>query len=103
MLPKTWEKYLIDLNVTWITEKDLLWADYVFLSAMNIHKHSPKILRKHGMLVSAGFIMGFDHDTPNILPTVLLVRLMFGGLAVGGVNYMLVKLNTLLRIPTSAL
>jgi len=40
MLPPTWQKKLIDLNVTPLKTKDLLWADYVFLSAMNIQKDS---------------------------------------------------------------
>jgi hypothetical protein len=34
MLPSQWEKRLVDLNVADLKEKDLKWADYVFLSAM---------------------------------------------------------------------
>ena len=30
MLPEAWEKRLIDMNVTQLTEKDLAWADYVW-------------------------------------------------------------------------
>ena len=40
MLPRDWEKRLIDMQVTALEEKDLLWADYVFISAMWIQKES---------------------------------------------------------------
>ena len=38
MLPATWKKRLIDLNVTDLTPKDLGWADYVFISAMTVQR-----------------------------------------------------------------
>lgn len=40
MLPKTWHKKLVDLNVSRLTTKDLIWADYVFISAMYVQKES---------------------------------------------------------------
>lgn len=42
MLPPAWEKRLIDLNVTDLTEKDLAWADYVFISAMAVQRESAR-------------------------------------------------------------
>jgi radical SAM superfamily enzyme YgiQ (UPF0313 family) len=36
LLPQDWEKKLIDINVSRLEDKDLLWADYVFLSGMSI-------------------------------------------------------------------
>ena len=42
MLPKEWEKKLIDMNVTVLKDEDLKWADYVFISAMVVQKDSVK-------------------------------------------------------------
>ncbi|MBA7472631.1 Hopanoid C-2 methylase [subsurface metagenome] len=42
MLPNEWEKKLVDINVTSLTDKDLKWADYVFISAMVVQKNSVK-------------------------------------------------------------
>jgi radical SAM superfamily enzyme YgiQ (UPF0313 family) len=40
MLPESFEKKLIDMNVTPLHDHDIKWADYVFLSAMYIQKDS---------------------------------------------------------------
>ena len=40
MLPEKWEKRLVDMNTTKLSNRDLLWADYVFLGAMIIHRQS---------------------------------------------------------------
>jgi radical SAM superfamily enzyme YgiQ (UPF0313 family) len=42
MLPEEWSRRLVDLNVTKLTEKDLKWADYVFISAMVVQKNSAR-------------------------------------------------------------
>lgn len=42
LLPAHYEKKLIDLNVTTLKDKDLLWADYVFVSAMVVQKESAR-------------------------------------------------------------
>jgi radical SAM superfamily enzyme YgiQ (UPF0313 family) len=40
MLPDSWEKKLIDLNIEDLNDRDLEWADYVFLSGMYVQKQS---------------------------------------------------------------
>jgi radical SAM superfamily enzyme YgiQ (UPF0313 family) len=40
MLPEEWNKKLIDMNASDLKEKDILWADYVFISAMSIQSES---------------------------------------------------------------
>lgn len=67
MLPKEWEKKLIDMNVSALTEKDLERADYVFISAMVIQKKSAiEVIRrcnKLGIKVVAGgplFTTGYE-------------------------------------------
>jgi radical SAM superfamily enzyme YgiQ (UPF0313 family) len=40
MLPKEWPKRLVDLNVRRLTDRDLVWADCVFVSAMAVQRES---------------------------------------------------------------
>jgi radical SAM superfamily enzyme YgiQ (UPF0313 family) len=40
ILPSGWEKRLVDLNVRKLTEDDLAWADYAFISAMAVQRSS---------------------------------------------------------------
>jgi len=40
MFPDSWEKKLVDMNITTLTDRDLRWADYVFISAMDVQRKS---------------------------------------------------------------
>jgi len=40
MLPDTWQKKLVDLNISKLVTSDIQWADYIFISAMYIQKES---------------------------------------------------------------
>lgn len=40
LLPKSWSKRLVDLNVSRLRESDLQWADYVFISGMTVQRDS---------------------------------------------------------------
>jgi radical SAM superfamily enzyme YgiQ (UPF0313 family) len=67
MLPREWNTKLVDMNVTHLMDEDLEWADYVFLSAMSVQKHSVKEViercNKAGVSVVAGgplFTTGYE-------------------------------------------
>lgn len=68
MLPKAWNKKLVDMNVSELHAKDILWADYVFISAMYIQKESvSKVIEecvKYKVKIVAGgplFTQEFDN------------------------------------------
>ena len=58
MLPGEWEKRLVDLNVTKLTTTDLIWADYVFISAMIVQRDDARAViarcKEAGVKVVAG-------------------------------------------------
>ena len=58
MLPKEWEKKLVDMNTVNLSDRDLKWADYVFISAMAVQKNSVRNIikrcKKLGRRIVAG-------------------------------------------------
>jgi radical SAM superfamily enzyme YgiQ (UPF0313 family) len=67
MLPPEWEKRLVDLNVTGLTQADLAWADYVFVSAMIVQRDSVRTLiarcKEAGVkVVAGGPLFTMEHD-----------------------------------------
>ena len=58
MLPEEWAKNLVDLNVTRLPDSSIKWADYVFISAMEVQKESVKKViaqcKKLGAKIVAG-------------------------------------------------
>jgi radical SAM superfamily enzyme YgiQ (UPF0313 family) len=90
MLPDEWEKKLVDMNTATLIDKDLKWADYVFISAMVVQQNSAREVINRckkfgtktvcgGPLFSAGYEeFGFDDidhlifsEAENILPLFL--------------------------------
>jgi radical SAM superfamily enzyme YgiQ (UPF0313 family) len=68
MLPEAWQKKLVDMNVSTLRTNDILWADYVFISAMYIQKESVnnviKDCLKHKKKIVAGGPL-FTQDFEN--------------------------------------
>jgi len=58
MLPDDWEKRLVDLNVTALTDADLAWADIAMISAMGVQEDSAREIlarcRATGVMTVAG-------------------------------------------------
>jgi radical SAM superfamily enzyme YgiQ (UPF0313 family) len=59
MFPPSWNKRLVDLNITSFLTSDIQWADYVFISAMYIQKESvntiiAECLKQHTKIVAGG-------------------------------------------------
>ncbi|MBN2639317.1 MAG: B12-binding domain-containing radical SAM protein [Bacteroidales bacterium] len=65
LLPESWSKKLADLNLEELNPKDLSWADFVFLSAMNVQEESVKEVvgqcKRAGVPVVAGGSL-FTHE-----------------------------------------
>lgn len=67
LLPEEWNKKLADSNVEELKEDSLKWADYVFLSAMNVQEVSVKEIiekcNKAGVkIVAGGPLFAHDHE-----------------------------------------
>ena len=58
ILPGEWEKKLVDMNTAKLKDKDIMWADYVFISAMAVQKESARevisMCKAAGVKVVAG-------------------------------------------------
>jgi radical SAM superfamily enzyme YgiQ (UPF0313 family) len=67
MLPSQWERRLVDINVKPLLDKDIQWADYVFLSAMNVQEESVREViaqcrKNNTKIVAGGPLFTHEHD-----------------------------------------
>lgn len=72
MLPEPWNKRLVDMNVRNLEESDILWADYVFISAMiaqkdSAHRVIAQCRRLGAKIVGGGpLFRSFRDDFPDV-------------------------------------
>ncbi len=72
MLPESWGKKLVDLNVSRLVDSDILWADYVFISGMSVHDKSfRQVVRRCNQLgakvVAGGPLVTMEYmDFPGV-------------------------------------
>jgi radical SAM superfamily enzyme YgiQ (UPF0313 family) len=58
MLPESWDKKLIDMNTDELKDEDILWADYVFISAMSVQSNSAEEIIKRCIELQKKIIAG---------------------------------------------
>ena len=58
MLPESWEKRLVDMNVASLKDDDLNWADYVFISAMAVQRQSVDSIIKRCKQIGVRMVAG---------------------------------------------
>jgi radical SAM superfamily enzyme YgiQ (UPF0313 family) len=58
ILPRDWNKKLVDLNVSKLKDQDIKWADYVFISAMSVQSDSVAMIIKQCKHLNARIVAG---------------------------------------------
>jgi len=58
MLPKDWNLKLIDMNANQLMDDDILWADFVFISAMSIQSESANEVIQRCKSLNAKIVAG---------------------------------------------
>ena len=72
MLPDSWDKRLVDMNVRPLADESLRWADYVFISAMTVQRPSAQEViercRQMGVKTVAGgpLFTSYHDDFPEV-------------------------------------
>lgn len=77
MLPEEWNKKLIDMNASQLKDGDILWADYVFISAMSIQSESAKqVIERcktlHTKIVAGGPLFTSSSDDYQLVDHLVL-------------------------------
>ena len=58
MLPKEWQVTLVDMTITELTDRQIRWANYVFISAMDIHRSSVQTIIRRCKKIGAKMVAG---------------------------------------------
>ena len=58
LLPREWEKRLVDMNVAQLSRRDLEWADFVFISAMTVQREATRKVVERCSQVGARMVAG---------------------------------------------
>jgi len=58
MLPQFWKLKLVDMNVTELIDRDIKWADFIFLSGMNVQLNSFRDVIKRSNLLGTKLVAG---------------------------------------------
>jgi radical SAM superfamily enzyme YgiQ (UPF0313 family) len=66
MLPASWEKRLVDMNVRSLTAADIDWADIVFASAMHIQKESLEEVIQRSKASGKRVVVGGPHASVRL-------------------------------------
>ena len=71
MLPEEWQKKLVDMNITTLTDEDIKWADYVFISAMIVQQEAVKEViarcgELHAKIVAGGPLFTTGYEQLNL-------------------------------------
>jgi len=77
LLPKKWERKLVDLNIEMLKEKDMLWADYVLISAMSVQtKSTDEIIAKckklNKKIIAGGPLFTAEHENYSMVDHLIL-------------------------------
>jgi radical SAM superfamily enzyme YgiQ (UPF0313 family) len=58
LLPKDWYKRIIDMNTNKLMDDDILWADFIFISAMSIQSDSANEVIQRCKMLNAKIVAG---------------------------------------------
>lgn len=58
LLPEVWEKKLVDMNIEALSDNDIQWADYIFISAMVVQRESAKEVIARSKILNKKIVAG---------------------------------------------
>jgi radical SAM superfamily enzyme YgiQ (UPF0313 family) len=77
LLPKKWDKKLVDLNIETLYDEDLIWADYVMISAMSVQAKSSDIIISRcksldKKIIAGGPLFTAEHERYSMVDHLIL-------------------------------